>query len=287
MLLVVEQYYSFQKFNPFSPKDFIFPDAPILTFLQENAGINRFWGYGTAKIDSNIATQYKLFSPDGFGALNLSWYNEFIRTSKDGKIPDSFDQETRSVAEIEPGYGEDDLPNNMYRLRVLDALGVRYILNRTENPINDSTFSTDRFKLVWKDEAGWQVFENMKSAPRFFLTNRVETYTTREQFEQRFFSPDFDPQKMVLVENFPQTSLCKDNELSMSTISLERYAPSEVIFKVNSQCPVFLYISDAYDDHWAATIDSLPSTIYRTNYALRGIVVPVGDHDVQFQYTLF
>lgn len=288
IFLIGEQYYSFQKFNPFVARAFVFPDAPVLDFLKQTAGINRIWGYGTAKIDSNIATQYGLFSPDGFDALNLKWYNEFVRTSKDGHIVENFTHETRSVAEIEPGYGETDLPTNQFRLRVLDTLGVKYVLDRVENPQNNQTFDAKRFKLIWQDQAGWRVFENLMSAPRFFLTNKILSYRTPEEFEQKFFSRDFDPKTMVLVDdNYSSPQLCNDKEAKNSTASLEKYEPTTIVLNTHTSCPMFLFLSDTFDPNWKVIVDGKASTIYKTDYAFRGVQVPSGLHTIQFEYSLF
>lgn len=290
LLLIAEQYYAFQKFNPFSPRDFIFPQTPIIQFLKEHAGINRFWGYGTAKIDSNIATEYKLFSSDGFDALNLKWYNEFVRSSKDGHIPGSFNQDTRSVAEIAPGYGETDLQENKYRLRILDMLGTKYILNRTENPRNNKTFPTDRFKLVWEDSAGWQVFENTKSAPRFFLTNTIELFESNQEFEKLFFSDSFNPADTILLykHDLPEIpNLCNEEGMKKATIGLVTYEPSELVFALATECPVYFFISDTFEQGWKATIDNKQADILRANYSFRAIYIPGGSKELKLHYSLF
>ncbi len=288
IVLIAEQYYFFQKFNPFSPRSFIFPQTDVVSFLQNNSGIDRFWGYGTAGIESNIATQYRLFSSNGFDALNLKWYNEFIRTSVDGTIPKTFTHETRSVAEIAPGYGETDLPDNHYRLRVLDMLGTKYIVDRVENPRNDRTFPSDRFKLVWEDQSGWKVFENMKRAQRYFLSNNVIKYKSINDFETLFFSDEFDPRTMVLVESdiiIPE--LCTDEELKQARVTLIEYEPNQVLFETNSFCNTFLYLSDTYDNKWRVTINNQDTFLVKTNYAFRGLFVPPGKHTVHFTYSLF
>lgn len=288
ILLVGEHYISFQKFNPFVPRAFVFPKASVLEFLQKNAGINRVWGYGTAQIDSNIATQYRLYSTDGFDALNLKWYNQLVRTSKDGRTTNNFTHETRSVAEIEPGYGEIDLPNNKFRLRVLDTLGVKYVLDRVENPKNNDTFPSSRFKLVWEDEAGWKVYKNLLSAPRYFLTNNIDTYINADEFEIKFFSDSFNPNTMALVEDkYPETQLCTDEGIKNSTVTLDKYEPTTIIFKTKAECPTFLFLSDTFDPNWQATIDDNFTTIYKTDYALRGLLIPAGTHTILFKYSLF
>jgi uncharacterized membrane protein YfhO len=43
-------------------------------------------------------------------------------------------------------------------------------------------------------------------------------------------------------------------------------------------------LTDAYDDDWRATVDGQPTTVYPTDYLLRGVAVPPGDHLVEFVY---
>jgi uncharacterized membrane protein YfhO len=46
----------------------------------------------------------------------------------------------------------------------------------------------------------------------------------------------------------------------------------------------FLVTSDIYYPGWEATIDGHPAALYRTDYALRGIALPAGSHEVRFEY---
>jgi uncharacterized membrane protein YfhO len=36
---------------------------------------------------------------------------------------------------------------------------------------------------------------------------------------------------------------------------------------------------------WRATIDGRPAKVYQTDYVLRGVVVPPGDHVVEFRFS--
>ncbi|MDP4196032.1 MAG: YfhO family protein, partial [Bacteroidota bacterium] len=47
----------------------------------------------------------------------------------------------------------------------------------------------------------------------------------------------------------------------------------------------FLFLGDTYyPKGWKAYVDGKETKIYRTNHAFRGIVVPKGDHKVEFVY---
>ncbi len=281
-ICIAELLFSFHKFNPFVPPSFIFPTNPIFIFLKKIGGIDRFWGYGTSSVEANFATQEFVYSSDGTDPLNLRWYNEFIQSSSDGNIAKVFTRKTRSDAFLAPGYGEKDLPSNTSRLRVMDVLGVRYVIDRTENPKDDGTFPTSRFTPIWH-EYDWTVYENKLSAPRFYLTDDITYYNSPEEFESQFFSDKFIPGKTVLLnKNLELSTQLKLSETD--TVRLIRYTPNEIEFSVHTAYPTFLFLSDTYDKGWNVTINGKPTPLYQSNYAFRGIVVPAGSSTVIFRY---
>lgn len=280
-ILTMELLLAFLKFNPFVPRSFVFPSHPLWTFLASRVAVDRIWGYGTAAIPSNVSTMYRIQSPDGIDPLNLKVYNQFIQTSHQGTLAREFTRTTRSDAFIAPGFGELDLPHNPTRLRVLDALGVRYVVDRVENAATAVTFPPDRFTPVWKDN-GWTVFENTKAAARYFLTHDVLRYQSMQEFENLFVSDDFNPSQTVLVSN--QYELPKLTADSTKTIKLVRYEPSLVLFETSTEHPQLLYLSDSDDGNWRASIDGKNAPIIRANWAFRGVLMPAGEHTVTFTY---
>ncbi len=282
VLATVELFWGFSKFNTFVPTSYVFPPSNIFTYLQEHAGINRFWGYGTARVEANFATQYGIYSPDGTDPLNLKWYNSLVQSSKDGVIHQEFTRSTRSDANIQPGYGEVDLPENSFRLRILDTLGVRYILDRVENPKNDQTFSPIRFKPVWH-ENDWTIYENLLAAPRYFLTSDIQYYETDKEFEKLFFHPTFDPKSTILLAKDTQTPKI-EKAISAGTAELLSYTPNQLQLKTTTTTAQMLFLSDTYDKGWKADIDGKQADILKADYAFRAIFVPSGTHTVTMIY---
>lgn len=282
ILVTIELFWGFTKFNTFVPRSYIFPPSDLFTYLQENAGINRFWGYGTARIEANFATQYGVYSPDGTDPLNLNWYNRFLQSSTGGNIAQTFSRVTRSDAQIAPGYGIKDLPDNPYRLRVMDALGVRFVLDRSENPKDKNTFSQDRFKEIWHQN-DWTIYENLLAAPRYMLTNTVKYYQTDEEFERLFFDPAFDPRTMITLPT-RHNALALRREAASKKIELAQYEPNEVRFRITTDTPQFLFLSDTYDHGWKSFIDDIPVETLEANYAFRAVYIPEGTHRVYMKY---
>lgn len=288
----IDLFYFFQKFNPFVKKELVFPSAEIFSNLDQKNGVNRFWGYGFASVDPNLSTQYQLFSPDGYDPLYPKKYGEFIQASVDGKVKTEFTGKTRSDAVVTPGFGEKDFASNFYRLRILDVLGVKYILDRVENGSTEKTFPKDRFKLIYEKD-GWKIFENLQAAPRLFLASEYKVFKNTDEFEKVFFSKEFDPSKTVLLEEIPRgVSPLHLNDLNLpagkaghlSSVELLSYESNKVMVKVITSNPKLLFLSDTYFPGWKAFVDGNEATIYRANYAFRSVAVPTGKHTVVFNY---
>lgn len=277
-LHTADLFISFQRFNPFVPREFVFPPHEVLSFLKES-GIDRHWGYGTAAVSANFASHYQLFSSEGYDPLYPRWYGEFIHASRDGKLLTRFTNETRSDATIVPGFGEDGF-TNPYRKRVLDALSVRYILDRTENGSTQKTFPPETFRTIYQKN-DWRILENRYSAPRIFLTTNVATYKTRGEFEKRFFSLEFDPATSVLLPEWPPLTYPVDPAPAVELLS---YVEDEIVVRTKSTSPAVLVVTDTYYPGWQATIDGKPTKIIRANWALRAVTVPAGDHLIAFRY---
>lgn len=282
LITVFDLWRYFQKFNPFSPSEFTFPKVPVLEFVKKKSDINRFWGYGSGAIEANFATQYSIFSGEGYDPLYPKRYGEFIQASRDGKIQTQFTVKTRSDAFVVPGFGETDLVMNKPRLRILDLLGVKYILDRKENAGSQKTFPLDRFSLVY-EQNGWKVFENKKAAPRVFFADNYKVFSNIQEFEDIFFAEEFDPSKTVILEEELQGQRLNGSN-HQANVQVVSYTPNKAEFKTNAQGNRLLFLSDTYYPGWKAFVDDEETKIYRANYAFRAISVPSGIHLVKFGY---
>ena len=282
-LIFIELGYGFIKFNSFVPASFLYPENEALTYLQKYSGINRFWGYGTARFESNLNAQYHLYSTDGTDPLNIKWYNQFMQSSKDGYLGRIFSRSTRSDTGITAGYGEQDLPDNTYRLRVMDMLGVKYVLDRPENPKDDMTFNSSRFTPITTLKNNYTIFENKLAYPRAFLVSDYATYATIDSFEQQFFANSFNPRTTLLLpEGTPTLSLTQANYAQVTIVS---YTPNKIVIETNSDAAQLLFLSDTYAPGWNATLDGEKTTVYRANYAFRSVAVPAGIHHIEMKYS--
>lgn len=281
LLIIFNSWRAFQKFTPFVPKQLVFPNAPVASFLKEKSGIGRVWGLGSARTEANFATQLGLYSPDGYDPLYPKWYGEFIRSSNDGKIHTIFDDQTRSDAIIAPASAS-DFARNVYRRKIINLLGISYIIDRSENLTSEKVFPVDKYPLVYSKD-NWKIYKNNQAIPRFFLVNKVQNYTTPEQFGKMFFNVNFDPKKTVLLQN-KFSYIKKINLATRMSVDLKSYKTQSINFVTKTNAPAVLFLSDTYYPGWKAYIDNKETNILKADYAFRAVIVPAGVHKVKFTF---
>jgi len=278
-ILIFDLLFFFLRFNPFVPKEMVYPDTEIIQEIKRYSSIDRIYGYGAAHIEPNFETQLKVYSIEGYDPLYSKDYGEFIYSSFDGKIVKQFNQTSRSNAIVPPAFGEENFTSNSYRQRILNLLGVKYILNRTESNTLDSTFPSNTFEKIY-DRNGWSIYENKEALPRYFLAGAYGTYSNDKEFEEKFFNNDFDL-KTILLENGFNFNISKNASGSVELVS---YKPNKVEFKTSTDGSMLLFLSDTYFSGWKAYVNGLEIDIYKANYAFRAVEVPPGQSSVIFEY---
>ncbi len=95
-----------------------------------------------------------------------------------------------------------------------------------------------------------------------------------------------DPTREAIIEKgvFEGADLTFSKD-SLANIELTFHSPREIKYKSNNSKDGFAVFSEIhYPKGWKAFIDGKETTIYRVNYALRGLKIPEGNHEIKFQF---
>ena len=281
LLVCLDLFYFFNKITPFSPKELIYPKTPVMTYIQKHTGIDRFWGYGSAYVPANFQTVDNTYSPEGNDPLHIASYGELLAASENGVLPLAL---PRPDANVAPGYGSSDLKNNVYRQRLLNLLGIKYVLNQDYTLSNDyrpdlTTFPENSYKLVWQ-KTPWQVYENQQALPRYFIAGDFKV-ENRETILNLIYNSNLDLRKTILLEENPNIQIDKG---SNGEVKLLSYKSNEIKFLTKSEGNGILFLSDNYYPGWQASVDGTNTKIYRADYSFRAIAVTKGNHTVKFYY---
>ena len=86
----------------------------------------------------------------------------------------------------------------------------------------------------------------------------------------------------LTTESIPQREFVLD---SLSSISLVAHKANELRYKASVSSTAFAVFSEMHYPHgWQAYIDEIEVPHFRVNYALRGLIIPSGQHDVVFRF---
>ena len=103
---------------------------------------------------------------------------------------------------------------------------------------------------------------------------------------KKLASPSFDPEQTVLLEApLPGASPTATNETN-GTVAFESYAPKKIVLSVNAPAPSVLLLNDHYDPNWHVTIDGQAAPLLKANFIMQGVLVPAGQHTVEYEFSL-
>jgi len=72
---------------------------------------------------------------------------------------------------------------------------------------------------------------------------------------------------------------------SLAQVKLTSYKANELKYKSSAaQTGLIVFSEIYYQPGWNATIDGKPAPHFRTNYILRGMIVPAGTHEITFKF---
>lgn len=275
-----EYQYFLYKFSPFSPIAYFFPQHPLMSYLQDKTPPDRIYGYYTARLETNLPMQWRLFSPEGYDSLYIKRYGELLNAS--------FPKEQKKTL----GRSDAILPESMpikdsnAKRALMNILDVKYAVYKDYNepPIGSTQnriFPLDRFKLIHQ-EYKWKVYENINAIPKASIFYDFIVEKDNDKIIETLFRKDFPYNKKLILEEFPSDFVPSDNKFTPAKII--SYKPNEIRIETDTKADGFLFLSDNYYPGWNAYIDNVETKIYRADHSFRAIFVSQGKHNVRFIY---
>lgn len=255
------------KFTPFTNKEYLFPTTKTIAFLKNQPSVFRIMAVDDRILPPNFSAVYRLQTIDGYDPLYLQRYAELIASSE------------RNNPNINPPFGFNRIitPKN-YESKIIDLLGVKYVLS-----LND--ISSPKLKKVFQ-EGKTHIYENTKSMPRvYFITDLYNRNSQKEVIEFIFENSEFKEKAVIETEENDKIDLL--SKWSDGKAEIVNYSENKVTIKTKNSGDGFLVLTDSFYPTWKAKVDGRETKIYRTNYNFRGIIVPKGEHNIEFYITLF
>ncbi|MCC5927196.1 MAG: hypothetical protein JJU41_11620 [Bacteroidetes bacterium] len=157
--------------------------------------------------------------------------------------------------------------------RILSMLNVKYVTFGGQFPGYRVAFS----------EGNVIANENPDVMPKAWFADRFYHAPSAREALNAVTNPEIDLSTTAIVQRLPEIQLQPD---SLATLQITRYNAHHIDLSVNRLTDGFLVLSEMfYPGGWNARINGEPVEIIRTNFALRGVEVPAGNHEIEFYYS--
>jgi hypothetical protein len=165
----------------------------------------------------------------------------------------------------------DIIPPDIIRFQpVLDLLDVRYAIFRGASP--------PRVHPAFQGDDYW-VLVNSNALPRPFVPKSVQTVSTDNDTLKKMTSPQFNPAEVAYVESpVALPAACR------GTVQITNEIPTRILISAQMETPGLIVLADNWDKGWRAYWNGRPVPVLRTDYAVRGVVVPAGNGTLEFIY---
>jgi hypothetical protein len=272
--------YQFRKFTPFSEMMFVYPVDPAINWLQKNSGLNRFIGYNGKFLGDNFATQFGIYSVEGYDSLNDYKRSVLLHSAVEGKL----DLELPRSADVILGRNL----GNLRTVKLMKLFGIRFLVDHPEWLDFGPTAGKERLpdesqKLVFRD-GDFRIWEFLDAYPRAFLAGKYEVIPDGKKLISRLYEDSFDPRQIILLDQDPggEFSISPDE---LAKVKIVQYRPVKIVFETSSATDQLLFLSDTWYPGWRAKLENgRELKILTADYALRAVPVPAGDHTITMWY---
>jgi hypothetical protein len=166
-------------------------------------------------------------------------------------------------------------PNFPLNMNVVNMLNVKYLIAQGRLP-------DEYFKLVNVDQLKRILtYENPKMLPRVFFVDTAIVMTGKSDVFRIINSRSFNPAQQAILEREPQGQPGHSDSTAIMPIEIRS---QEMSYRVFTRTPALFVFSEIYYPDWKAYIDGIEIPVYKTNYILRSVVVPGGDHTILMKY---
>jgi hypothetical protein len=154
--------------------------------------------------------------------------------------------------------------------------GVGYTI--ADKPVPDGG------KEVFAGASGMKVYQYAEVFPRAWAVHELRQAHDADAGNQMINDHLAELHNMAfLLQPPPAVERCG----SPDVVELQEHAPNYVRIQARMACQGMVVLSDTFFPGWHAAIDGRSAQIYEVNEAMRGVVVPAGDHTLTFQYRPF
>ena len=173
---------------------------------------------------------------------------------------------------------------------IIDMLDAKYLMLPKEPEYNFASFPDDAGgnRMKAKYEAlpadGMYFYKNHGAGRKAWLAGTVWKADDEDEALGIVSDPRFEPFKMAVLTKDLDMPVDRSADLSQQKVEITSYKPDRVEYAVSAPAAALMVASEVWYPGWKAYIDGKKTEVFRTDYALRGIYMPAGEHKVVFKF---
>jgi hypothetical protein len=210
----------------------------------------------TVSTFNDASTSYYHNSVGGYSGAKLKRYQELIETRLSEEI-------NSLISLLQSATSVDEADRVLAQSNALNMLNTKYII-----------LSPDAAPLT-----------NVHALGNVWLVEKALTVENADAELEAVKT--LDPSRVAVVDRrfAGLVSLTESPTASTDTIYLSSYKPNLLTYESSLGDDRIAVFSEIYYPHgWKAFVDGKPAEHFRTDYVLRGMVVPAGNHTVTFKF---
>jgi hypothetical protein len=253
---------------PSVERRWFYPSTPAIEYLRREAGRE-----SRVLMPGGVAVVYGLREAQGYDGLSPRRIVELIGPVGTGTpLTQGLLQNTVLLDGSEPLSGIRVLVSPVF-----DLLAVRYVLLEPGAPPPRPNLS------VVYDAADARIFKNDAALPRALIVGDarcVDDATALGVIRNR--AVDFRRQVLLAGCAEPPGGISPANASGSTLIHAD--SANHVAIRTTADRPAYLVLTDTWFPGWTARVDGQPTPVWRANHAFRAVVVPAGEHEVEFRF---
>lgn len=265
-ILVFDLFRHGRKYNSFIKSELIFPTTKTIEFLQSQREKEpfRFQNVDVELFPANLGVIYGIEAIDGYDPF---FSRRFAQLAWVGN--------TLEVKNLETEFSRVIFLGN-YTSPIFDALNTKYILSLRD-------LSSEKHLRLIMEEGKTRLYQNLQAGPRAFLADKIIVGKDEKNILELMLKRNL--KKEVILEREIFLSSEEINEkIEKEEVQLRYPSVNKATINVSSNRKKLLVLMDSFYPGWKVFVDGNPQEILRVNYNFRGVIVPSGNHLVEFIY---
>jgi hypothetical protein len=165
------------------------------------------------------------------------------------------------------------LRHELHTKRTQSLFGVTHWIGR-------QPYSPD-MREVFAGVSGIKVWRNPDPMPRVWAVHGVKAVKDDADLRRLVQDPAIDfHREAALLGEVPALEVCPGKD----QVQLTRRRTDRLTVSAKLSCAGMLILAETYYPGWTSTVDGKPARVWEAWGALRGVVVPAGEHEVRFSY---